>query len=442
MRPSKVTVPLSFIGFSFAQQWVVDQYVPSCACRVLKSVIKSTNDPLAKAWMQNLTLTPRDQSLCDDWDAPLGEYIPELVDASGTPTRNFAESVGVRTRDVDFFCGPGQLRQKFSFSDFSGGIGGLLFPWLILLIQIGRQTGTLHGDILSVLVSAGSPAWICSCVFLGVLYRNAVRKRMHLGRPKTRKPDLDDGPVATASILEIFIHDTAPLHAWSGALWRLIVSPGNMERRERATSIAMSNRSRVELIFVFSSTAAAVMWILAIIADFSNLLDVFGSPNSAEWQICNGIIWLWSFAAAYGSIATKFPSKPGVVADIVFSTGEAPERNDEIHTELHMPTLWNFKVEVQQGGAVNYGHGFFTARYVCRTIMDDLEAMVASSQAPHRAPNFASMAWTPNSSDWVCFVLAHVYGVILQCATIIPAFFAMYKSPPEVCLSTSIYGWR
>ncbi|KAI9699224.1 MAG: hypothetical protein M1820_007196 [Bogoriella megaspora] len=353
-------------------------------------------------------MTPNDQSICDRWEVPPGDYVMTLVDAAGTSTLNFTESVGIRTSDVYHFCGPSDMRQEFSGGQLSSGLSGLLFPWVVLLFLLGRQTGARHGDILSALVSVGSPAWICASIFIGVLYGTAIRRRMYHNYPNTRRPGPLDDSNATEAILETFIQDPAPLYTQSGNLWKLCIMPESLKRRVDAANIAIVNRARLDMVFVSSLVAAAVVWILAIIGNFTSLLDPFGSPNSVEWQIGNGMIWLWVFPAAYGSTATRLSHISGLVASIISSASEASDTNTltsvtggngvttgheqrdpaptrpsttdkELRRNAQMPRWGIFRVEVRDGGTVNYAHSFFTASYVSRMIMNDFQAMAPYS---------------------------------------------------------------
>jgi hypothetical protein len=65
-----------------------------------------------------------------------------------------------------------------SWPEFSSSTAGLLLPWVALFAQLGLQTGTRRGDIRSIFVSIGSPAWISSSVALTILFRNAVRRKL------------------------------------------------------------------------------------------------------------------------------------------------------------------------------------------------------------------------------------------------------------------------
>ena len=187
---------------------------------------------------------------------------------------------------------------------FTGSTAGLLLPWLALFAQLSRQTGSRHGDALSILISIGSPAWISSSVFLAVLYQHGVRRRftrLHQylvsGRTGVIFFQLAERCKAAQTILLAFLQAPVRLSTRPGYLSSLITAPENhWWWIDAARDIRLYQR-RIDMIFIAQSAAAASAWVLAIIGDFSSAPGEMASPNSSEWQICMGSLWLWIVSA-------------------------------------------------------------------------------------------------------------------------------------------------
>jgi len=187
-----------------------------------------------------------------------------------------------------------------SFPDFSASTAGLLLPWFAIFAQLPRQTGSYSGDLLSILLSIGSPVWISSSVVLAVLYRRAVSTRF--GRLEAKLISGPSGSVflqlakrceAAKVILQAFIQAPVRLNPRPGFLSSLITSPENHWWWIAAAGEIKALWRRIDAVFIAQTFIAALAWLLAIIADFWSLPGLETSSGSAEWQICMGSLWLW-----------------------------------------------------------------------------------------------------------------------------------------------------
>ena len=173
-------------------------------------------------------------------------------------------------------------------------------PWLAIFAQLGRQTGSRRGDILSILISIGSPAFISSSLFIGVLYQRAVHKRIarlrHYlvsGPSGTLFVHLADRCKAAQMILQLFLQAPVRLSTRPGWLSSLITAMENHGWWANAANDIEARQKRVDAVFIAQSVAAVAAWLLAIVGDFSSLPGQMASASSSEWQICMGSLWLW-----------------------------------------------------------------------------------------------------------------------------------------------------
>jgi hypothetical protein len=154
--------------------------------------------------------------------------------------------------------------------------------------------------VLSILISLGSPAWICSSLALAVQFQRVVRQRI-----KRIRKELTTGPTAAYfkwidsrcqaadTILQSSLQAPVRLSSREGRLSNLIASPENHEWWTVAAANITALQRKIDMVFVAQSAAAALAWVLAIVGDFSSLPGEVASANSSEWQICMGSLWLW-----------------------------------------------------------------------------------------------------------------------------------------------------
>jgi hypothetical protein len=190
--------------------------------------------------------------------------------------------------------------QIFSFSEFTASTARLLLPWLAIFVQLGRQTGSRRGDILSIFVSIGSPAWISSSVFSAVLYRRAIRRRLarlrHYlvsGSSGTVFVHLAERCAAAQTILQAFQQAPVRLSTRPGFLSSLITALENHWWWTIAAADVTGKQRRVDAIFIAQSVTVVAAWLLAIVGDFSSVPGQSASANSSEWRTCMGTLWLW-----------------------------------------------------------------------------------------------------------------------------------------------------
>ncbi|RDW85315.1 hypothetical protein BP6252_02905 [Coleophoma cylindrospora] len=274
----------------------VKDYRGFCACIILNSFKGPTDLLAAQQLLQNISLSPSDKDKCDTWTAYPDYEISVFADRFDKPTTNISESAGVFAPDLYAFCGPPEVGEAFSFPDFSASTAGLLLPWIAIFAQLPRQTGSIFGDVLSLFISVGSPAWICANVGLAVLFSLHVRTSE-----------------AAKVILQAFIQAPVRLNPRPGYLSNLIICPENHQWWITAAAEIKSFWRKIDTVFIAQVFLAVLAWVLAIIADFWSLPGA-ASSSSAEWQICMGTLWLWVFAATLGPAAIKSLYKAKLMA--------------------------------------------------------------------------------------------------------------------------------
>lgn len=183
-----------------------------------------------------------------------------------------------------------------SLPEFAGATSALLLPYIALFSQLGLQTGSRLGDVLSLLISLGSPTWTCASIGVTVLFRRAIRKRFdHLRAVPVSCPigdaflednrvrhERDGARYAFAGgpayleeryngaqiILQGSLQAPISLSTREGFLEDLIASPRNHWWWVAASEKLTAWQRRLELTFITQSVVAVLAWLLAIIADF------------------------------------------------------------------------------------------------------------------------------------------------------------------------------
>ncbi|OCK74128.1 hypothetical protein K432DRAFT_447470 [Lepidopterella palustris CBS 459.81] len=433
MRPGLNVVLFSLVVTLTQAAIVVTQFRSFCACIVLKSFSNTTNTSEAERLLGNISIDASDQALCDNWTAFPSYQITIFADSYGKPTTNISDAVGIFAQDIYAFCGPQNFRTEFSFQDFTSSTAGLLLPWIAIFAQLGRQTGSRRGDVQSILISIGNPAWIFSSITLAALFCRTIRQRFD--RLRTNLVSGPSGALffylaerckAAQTILQSFLQAPVRLSTRPGFLSSLILSPENHWWWIAAEADLRALQRRIDAVFISQSIVAVLAWVLAIVADFWSNPGTSASPNSSEWQICMGTFWLWLFAATYGPIAIKSLYKAGAMDKIISAPGgtdnrvyshlddskRAVQRNQtaimqrpgltpthqhyrevynrrqsefefEIQNEdsgalddIRIPKWWGFSIEGdgEREGPVNFAPKFFTSWWTCQSIIQGFEA--------------------------------------------------------------------
>jgi hypothetical protein len=111
---SGMNVALCSLAAIFAQTssaFEVDQYKAFCACIVLRSLNNTSNAAEARRLLQDLSITPADQKLCENWNAYPNYEITTFVDSNAKPTNNLSEAIGIYASDIYSFCGPPRVEE-------------------------------------------------------------------------------------------------------------------------------------------------------------------------------------------------------------------------------------------------------------------------------------------------------------------------------------------
>ena len=228
-----------------------------------------------------------------------------------------------------------------SLPDFTSSTAALLLPYISLFAQLGLQTGSGPGDLISIFVSIGAPVWTCSSIGLTILFRRAIRKKFDRLRAGLRKnlvscprgaafleerrqrferlqtyssPDLSGSEFleerynAAQIILQSFLQSPVRLSNRYGFLRGLVESPENHWWWIAAAGKIKAWRRRMDSPFIAQCVIAVLAWFLAIVADFWSVPGQSASPNSAEWQICMGTLWLWVVSKEFRIYGVQAPS--------------------------------------------------------------------------------------------------------------------------------------
>jgi hypothetical protein len=219
------------------------------------------------------------------------------------------------------------FQQKFVPENFASSTVGLLLPSIALCAQLGMQTGSVLGDILSIFLSLGNPIWICSSIAHAVLYRRAIHTRFEkLRRDAVAKSSGNDVALfveqcdAAEVILQSFLQAPVRLSTRPGFLSSLITLPQNHGWWLTAAEKIKSGQRKIDATYVGQNMIAIISWLLSILVDFGSIPgDVSGNTNSAEWQISMGCLFLWLFIATFGPIAVKSQYEAGSIHEALRS---------------------------------------------------------------------------------------------------------------------------
>jgi hypothetical protein len=163
------------------------------------------------------------------------------------------------------------------------------------------ETGSLLGDLLSIFLSIGSPVWVCSSLAYAVLFRRAVHKRFeHLRALSTNSPcqsakkHLLQKYNAAETIFKSLLQAPVRLSSRPGFLSSLIALPQNLHWWVIAAAKITAGQRRVDAPYIGQNAIAALCWLLSIIANFGNTPGgLEGNPNSTEWLVFMGTVFLW-----------------------------------------------------------------------------------------------------------------------------------------------------
>jgi hypothetical protein len=169
------------------------------------------------------------------------------------------------------------------------------------------QTGSPWGDGLAIVLSIGSPIWVCASVAHAVRFRCAIYKRFEKLRTEASSSqflinagNLVERYNAAETILQSFLQAPVRLSTRPGFLSSMIALPQNHGWWITGAAKLSAGQRRIEATFVAQNAIAVVAWLLSILADFGSIPGapgapalLPGNPNSAEWQICMGTLWLW-----------------------------------------------------------------------------------------------------------------------------------------------------
>jgi len=163
------------------------------------------------------------------------------------------------------------------------------------------QTGSILGDLLSILFSLGSPVWICSSIAHSVLFRRAIHKRLEKLRVDaiSNQSGHDVAPFieqcdAAETILQSFLQAPIRLSTRPGFLSSLIVLPQNHGWWPTTAAKIETGHRRIDAPYIGQNMIAVITWLLSILVDFESIPgSIPGNSGSAEWQICMGTLFLW-----------------------------------------------------------------------------------------------------------------------------------------------------
>ena len=185
------------------------------------------------------------------------------------------------------------------------------------------QTGSASGDVLSILISIGSPLWICASIAHAILFRRAIHKRfekLRIDATSTRlfipSSTLVERYNAAETILQSFLQASVRLSTRAGFLSSMIALQQNHGWWITSAAKISAGQRRIDATFIGQNMIAIVTWLLSIVANFGSIpgapAGTAGQSNNSEWQICMGTLWLWLVSKCFTATHLRISRKPPV----------------------------------------------------------------------------------------------------------------------------------
>jgi hypothetical protein len=311
---------------------LADDYYSLCSCLILSTLKNSTDGPQAEKFLRTLTLTAKDQALCNTWTGYPNLTITQYSDSLGHSTTNLSTSTGVFARDAYAICNSSRVKQvrprpfdsfhtnylwpadcrllqKFLPQNFASSTVGLLLPYLALVSQLGMQTGSVLGDILSIFGSVGSPIWICSSIGHAVLFRRTIHRQVDSLRGylvfqdtpcKAAREYLMQKLNAAEDIMKAFLQAPVRLSRRQGYVNSILILPQNQHWWITAAARINAKQKRIDAPYIGQNAIAVLIWIISIAVDLGKIpgnKQANANPSSPSWQVCMGTLFLWLVSA-------------------------------------------------------------------------------------------------------------------------------------------------
>ncbi|KIK39143.1 hypothetical protein CY34DRAFT_89767, partial [Suillus luteus UH-Slu-Lm8-n1] len=218
-------------------------------------------------------------------NATIQNFPDQLLDSNGIPTSNASNVTSIGYHLCISSCGSGQ--ENFQWSEFSQEFSAWLLPNLALISQLPFGAQYRIDNLMSALLTVGSPTLAAYSLFITLLNSRWINRRFYhsVNHPSSR---------FAVSILSSLQQTPLRLHSDRPRLYSLIVPPEN-------DSWWKCFAEFVDYTHTWSiASAASIAWVivaylLTVANSLSNVSTHFQSNGEAS-----GSVWLWLIPIVVG----------------------------------------------------------------------------------------------------------------------------------------------
>ena len=269
--------------------------------------------------------------------------IPPILfigqDRKPDPNLDINSSWGVTYSDCKRSCGNITV---FEFNSFASEATNWLFPWLALIAQIPFETSTPYRDIMSALVTVGSPMLATYSMIISMLLKRRIRgkfddlmQRADNPRIKRTCPQLSSRLKYACTVVEESLQ--VPMRACEGPGWLsgLVVRAESQAFWRHFHDRLLDLRRGITISLIAQMLIAIVSWLFTVLT---------ASVDDGQVEISEAIaastLWMWLLPVVAGWVCVGTQFRKGTVANALRSAIYATEHKEKDVLESPMfPSL-------------------------------------------------------------------------------------------------------